>query len=123
MTKFKLYEPLEDRILVKPIKKTEPETTASGLIVDMKKKEVLEGEVLNVGIGRHAYETGHFIPTVLRKGDIVLYGINQGMPIEVPNESGSKDECVVMREGDVLFLISRKEEVTPTNGIYDSAVV
>lgn len=109
MAKFTDYQPLEDRVLIKPIKKTESEITASGIITDMKKKEVTEGEVVAVGGGRYAGETGVFMPTVLAKGDIVLYGINQGMKIDIPNAEGIIEEHIVIREGDVLFLISRKE--------------
>lgn len=111
MQKFTSYQPLEDRVLIKPIKKTESETTASGIITDMKKKEVAEGEVVAVGTGRYASETGQFMETVLRKGDIVLYGINQGMKIDIQNQQGVLEEHLVMREGDVLFLIGRQEQI------------
>ena len=111
MQKFTSYQPLEDRVLIKPIKKTEPETTASGILIDMKKKEVAEGEVIAVGSGRYAGETGQFMPTVLAKGDIVLYGINQGMKIDIPNEKNIAEEHIVLREGDVLFLIARSEKI------------
>jgi co-chaperonin GroES (HSP10) len=98
------YEPLEDRVLIREVKKTEPEKTAGGIITDMVKKEVKEGEVVAVGQGYTARDTGTFIPTILHKGDIVLYGINAGMPIEIQNGNG-KEECRLMRESDVLCLL------------------
>jgi len=87
-------------------------TSNGGIILPSSlKKETLEGEVVAVGAGRYASETGVFMETVLRKGDIVLYGINQGMKIDVPNELGIWEEHVVLREGDVLFLIGRQEKI------------
>jgi len=103
------YQCLEDRVLIKPIIKKEVEKTEGGIILDMLKKETAEGEVINVGVGKYAPETGVFIPTVLGKGDIVLYGIHAGMPLDIPNEEGKKEECKLMREGDVLCLIKKKE--------------
>lgn len=102
-----IYQPLEDRILVKHIKKTEPEKTQSGIILDTIKKETTEAEVLSVGVGIYARETGVFMPTVLAKGDFVLVGAEHGMPLEITNESGEKVDCRVMREADVLFLLKK----------------
>jgi len=103
------YSPLEDRVLIKPIKKTEPETTEAGLIIDMQKKEVGEGVVYAVGNGRYASETGVFMENVLRKGDIVLYALNAGMTLDVPDEDGKKVEMKLMRESDILLLIKKSE--------------
>lgn len=104
------YEPLEDRCLIRQIKKTEPETTASGIITDMMKKEVLEGEIVAIGQGYTTRDTGVFIPTILHKGDIVLYGKLAGTPLDIENGNG-KEECVLMREGDVLCRIGSKDSV------------
>lgn len=103
------YQPLEDRVLIKPIKKGE-EVTAGGIVVaETVKRETSEGVVIACGDGYTTRDTGVFIQTLLKKGDIVLYGINSGMPIEVPNESGGKDECRLMREGDVLIFIKKSD--------------
>lgn len=103
------YECLEDRCLIRPIKKTEPETTQSGLILDMQKKEVGEGIVISIGNGRFASETGVFMENVLREGDTVLYGLGVGMPIDLPDEDGKKTEMRLMRESDVLMLIKKAD--------------
>lgn len=110
MSKFDQYQPLEDRIIIKPDAVTELEKTDSGIIIpDSAKKEVREGTVISVGPGRYASETGTFIPTCLGKDDRILYGINQGMEISIQTESGRQD-VRIMREGDVLLLISKKEQ-------------
>ena len=106
----KNFQPLEDRILILPIKKTEPEKTASGIIKIENHADTKEGVVVSVGVGYTARDTGVFVQTVLHEGDIVLYGANAGLPIEVPNENGGKDECILLREGDILLLIGRKED-------------
>lgn len=97
--------PLEDRILVKPIKKSDIEKTDGGIFIpDVVKKDVSEGEVISVGNGRYAIETGVFIPNYLYPGDKVLFGSQQGMPVDVGGE-----ELRIMRESDVLLLIERKK--------------
>lgn len=102
------YQPLEDRVLIRPIKKTEEEKTESGIILVQKNKDVSEGEVVAVGEGRYAPESGTFMPNKLTKGDVVLYGTNSGMEIEVSNGNG-KEAVRVMREGDVLLVIKKKK--------------
>jgi chaperonin GroES len=100
------FTPLEDRILVRPTVKKELEKTESGIIIpESVKKEVAEGEVVSVGQGRYAMETGQFIPNYLYPGDIILFGASQGMSIDVGGE-----ELRIMREGDVLLIIGRKEK-------------
>lgn len=104
------YVPLEDRILVKPIKKTELETTDGGIIIpDSAKKEVSEGLVVAAGPGYTARDTGVFVTTTLGKGDLVLYGANQGMEIDVEGDNG-KETVRILREGDVILLISKKSD-------------
>ncbi len=106
---FDVYTPLEDRVLIKPIKKTESEKSDGGIILDPVKKEVIEGIVFAIGEGKYAPENGTFIPNVLRKGDRVLYGINSGMPLEIPDEEGKKTEMRLLREGDILAFIKKSE--------------
>lgn len=108
------YSPLEDRILVKPIKKTDIEKTDAGIIIpDSAKREVGKGVVVAAGQGRYAPENGAFIPCMLSAGDIVLCGAQdgklRGLPIDIETENG-KEEVIIMREGDVLMLISKKSD-------------
>lgn len=104
------YNPLEDRVLIRELKKEGSDKTDGGIIIpDSAKKDVSEGEVQAIGVGRYAPETGTFIPTVLHKGDIVLFGKNQGLSLDIPDENGKKEEMRLMREGDVLLLIAKKD--------------
>jgi chaperonin GroES len=101
------YEPLEDRVVIKQIKES-GEKTASGLVLDQLKKLTAKGEVVFVGAGYTARDTGVFVPNVLREGDVVLYGEAAGMPIEFVNEEGTLDEYRLMRESEVLCVVSEK---------------
>lgn len=105
---MKIYSCLEDRVLVKVKKQIEPETTASG-IIKVGQKQVEEATVFSVGMGRYAGETGILIPTFTAKGDIVLIGKGAGTPVDIELEDGSIEEMKLLREGDILILVSKKE--------------
>lgn len=102
------YSPLEDRILLKIKKETEPKKTDSGLI-DLSKKETETAVVFAAGSGCYARETGLLIPSFLSKGDTVIIGAGAGLPIEIELEDGTKEEMKLLRESDVLILVSKKE--------------
>jgi chaperonin GroES len=106
------YQPLEDRLLVRPLKKSEDlEKTDGGILLPTTvKKDVSEGVVYRMGPGRYAMETGQFIPNVLGQNDHILYGADQGMPLTVTNDEGEKEEMRLLRESDVLMVI-KKEDV------------
>lgn len=103
------FECLEDRCLIRPIKEKELKKTEGGIIdPNVKQKPVLKGEVVSIGIGFTARDTGVFVPTVLHKGDIVLYGAAAGLEIEIDKEDGGNEAVLIMRETDCLLLISKK---------------
>lgn len=104
------YLPLEDRIVIRPIiKSEEEEKTESGIITSMAKKETAEGTVFAVGPGFTARDTGTFIKTSLKVGDLVLYGVNQGMQLDLEVEGEEKKVSMrLMREGDVLMQLPKK---------------
>ena len=59
--------PLDDRIVVRPGESEE--TTASGLVIpDTAKEKPQQGEVLAVGPGRRAENTGELIPLDVKVG-------------------------------------------------------
>lgn len=104
------YTPLEDRIVIRAIVKSEEEEkTESGIITSMAKKETAEGEVFAIGAGFVARDTGVFVKTTLKPGDKVLYGVNQGMQIDL--EVAGEDKKIsmrLMRESDVLMQLPKK---------------
>ena len=89
-------QPLEDRIVVRPAEAEE--TTISGLVIpDTAKEKPQQGEVLAVGPGRRAENSGEIIPVDLSEGDTVVYSKYGGTEIKIDGE-----ELLVLRESDVL---------------------
>ncbi|MDR3647837.1 MAG: co-chaperone GroES, partial [Acidimicrobiales bacterium] len=72
--------PLEDRIVVRPGESEE--TTASGLVIpDTAKEKPQQGEVIAVGPGRGAENTGELVPVDVAAGDTVVYSKYGGTEI------------------------------------------
>lgn len=102
------FEPLEDRVLIRPHKENLDEKTEGGIIVGgILKKEVQEGTVVAVGPGVYAKESGVFMPTVLAPGDTVVIAYDYGMPIDTDDEKGLK----LMREADIMLLVKKISEI------------
>ena len=88
--------PLEDRIVVRPGESEE--TTASGLVIpDTAKEKPQQGEVIAVGPGRRAENTGEIIPLGVAIGDIVVYSKYGGTEITVDGE-----DLLILSSRDVL---------------------
>jgi co-chaperonin GroES (HSP10) len=104
------FECLEDRCVIRTIKEKELKKTAAGIIdPGVKQKDVSKGEVVNVGWGYVARDTGKEIYTYLKEGDIVLYGTLAGTELELETENGL-ETLRIMREGDVILRISKKSD-------------
>ena len=74
--------PLDDRIVVRP--GDAEETTASGLVIpDTAKEKPQQGEVIAVGPGRRAENSGELIPLDIATGDTVVYSKYGGTEITV----------------------------------------
>ena len=85
-------KPLQDRILVQPMK---AEEKIGGIIIpDTAKEKPLQGEVLAVGNGTKDEEM------ILKPGDTVLYGKYAGNEVEL---DGVK--YMIMRQSDVLAIL------------------
>ncbi|MDA8391463.1 MAG: co-chaperone GroES [Actinomycetota bacterium] len=94
-------EPLDDRIVVRP--NQSDETTASGLVIpDTAKEKPQQGEVLAVGPGRRADNTGDIIPLGVSVGDTVVYSKYGGTEITV----GSED-LLILTSRDVLAKVKK----------------
>ena len=89
-------QPLDDRIVVRPSEAEEK--TASGLVIpDTAKEKPQQGEVLAVGPGRRAENTGDIIPLDVKVGDTVVYSKYGGTEITVEGE-----DLLILSSRDVL---------------------
>jgi len=88
--------PLEDRIVVRP--DVAEATTASGLVIpDTAKEKPQQGEVLAVGPGRRAENSGELIPLDVAVGDKVVYSKYGGTEITIDGE-----DLLILTSRDVL---------------------
>ncbi|MDA8357064.1 MAG: co-chaperone GroES [Actinomycetota bacterium] len=93
--------PLEDRIVVRPGESEE--TTASGLVIpDTAKEKPQQGEVLAVGPGRRAENTGELVPLDVAVGDTVVYSKYGGTEITVDGE-----DLLILSGRDVLAKLAK----------------
>jgi chaperonin GroES len=98
--KFSL-QPLEDRVIVRPIE--EESKTASGLVIpDTAKERPQEGEVLATGPGR--FEDGQRIPMDVKAGDKVIYSKYGGTEWMDPKTG---EELLILSARDVLAVITK----------------
>ncbi|MGZ8734286.1 MAG: co-chaperone GroES [Acidimicrobiia bacterium] len=92
--------PLEDRIVVRAGEAEE--TTVSGLVIpDTAKEKPQQGEVLAVGPGRRAENSGEVIPIDLAVGDNVVYSKYGGTEITIDGE-----DLLILSSRDVLAKIA-----------------
>ena len=95
-------QPLEDRIVVRPGEAEE--TTVSGLVIpDTAKEKPQQGEVLAVGPGKRAENTGEIIPLDIKVGDTVLYSKYGGTEVTIDGE-----DLLVLNGRDVLAKVGKK---------------
>ena len=94
-------QPLDDRIVVRPSEAEQ--TTASGLVIpDTAKEKPQQGEVLAVGPGRRAEQSGEIIPMDLKAGDKVVYSKYGGTEITVDGE-----DLLILTSRDVLAKVGK----------------
>jgi chaperonin GroES len=94
-------QPLDDRIVVRS---NEPEeTTVSGLVIpDTAKEKPQQGEVLAVGPGRRAENTGEIVPMDVKVGDTVVYSKYGGTEVTVDGE-----DVLILSSRDVLAKVGK----------------
>jgi chaperonin GroES len=96
-------QPLEDRIVVRPSEAEEK--TASGLVIpDTAKETPQQGEVLAVGPGRRAENTGELVPLDIKAGDTVVYSKYGGTEITIDGE-----DLLILTGRDVLAKVKGKK--------------
>src|SRR5271154_5527174 len=94
-------QPLDDRIVVRPSEGEEK--TASGLVIpDTAKEKPQQGEVLAVGPGRRAENTGEIIPVGISVGDKVVYSKYGGTEITSDGE-----DLLILNSRDVLAKVTK----------------
>ena len=94
-------QPLDDRIVVRPVEAEE--TTASGLVIpDTAKEKPQQGEVLAVGPGARSANTGEIIPIDIKKGDRVVYSKYGGTEITIDGE-----DLLILAGRDVLAKVAK----------------
>lgn len=104
------YQCIEDRVLIRENKRTESEKTDGGLYIpDTAARPVREGTVYDIGEGRYASESGAFMATIIKRGDVVLFGESTGTPLTLETENG-REELYLMRESDLLIRVQKKED-------------
>ncbi len=92
------FNPLADRVVVKP--STKEEVTKSGLVLpDTAKEKPVEGEIIAAGPGR--WDEGKRIPLEVKVGDKVIYAKYAGSEIK---EDGQ--EYIILKEADILAKIA-----------------
>ena len=90
--------PLNDKIIVKPLKAEE--VTKSGLIIpDSAKEKPQQGKVIAAGSGK-SKDDGKRVPLDVKAGDLILFGKYSGQEIKLDG-----DEYLIMREDEVLAVI------------------
>jgi chaperonin GroES len=90
--------PLQDRILVQPIR--DKEVRKSGIIIpDSAQEKPIEGRVKAVGAGKVG-EDGKRVALDVKVGDKVLYSKYGGTEIKIEG-----DDFLLMREDDILGIV------------------
>jgi chaperonin GroES len=91
-------QPLEDRILVKPI---EPATqTASGLYLpESSTEKPIQGKVVAVGPGK-LLDNGTLAAMTIQVGNTVVYGKYAGTEVEIEDV-----DHLILRESEVLGVV------------------
>lgn|SRR6187551_3012285 len=93
--------PLNDKLIVKPIKAEE--MTKSGIIIpDSAKEKPQEAEVIAVGPGKVNETTGVRNPIDIKVGEKVLYSKYSGSEFKLDG-----DDVLMLDEGDILAVVEK----------------
>jgi chaperonin GroES len=91
-----IFEPLGDRVVIKPL--AQEEVTKSGLVLpDTAKEKPQKGEIIAVGPGRMTDE-GKRIGVDVKVGDKVVYSKYAGTELK----EGEDEEYLILSERDIL---------------------
>src|SRR6478735_8263478 len=96
--------PLHDRVIIRRIEDNVNQTAGGLFIPDSAKEKPQEGEVIAAGAGKYK-EDGSRQTLDVKAGDRVLFGKYSGSEIKLDG-----DEFIIMREDEILGIISRAGE-------------
>lgn len=91
-------EPLEDRVVVRPLEEEVQKTPTGIIIPDTAKEKPQEGEIVAAGPGR--FEEGKRVPLDVKVGDRVIYSKYGGTEVKVEGE-----EYLVLSARDLLAVV------------------
>ena len=95
------FQPLGDRIIIKPLE-AESKTKGGILLPDTVKEKPQEGKVVAVGKGK-VLDNGTVQKPEVKEGDVVLYGKYAGT--EVSTKDG--EDYLIVREEDILAIVKK----------------
>jgi chaperonin GroES len=95
------FKPLRNVAL---IKKIHPEKKTSSGIILTSQAEPDRGVVIEIGEGVYTM-SGEFVPTKVKKGDVVLFGKNVGHTTIIDDET-----YIVLSENEILGVFEEVEE-------------
>jgi len=97
-----MFEPIYDKLIVKPIEADE--LSSGGIIVpDLENARTIKAEVVAKGPG--TYQMGHFIPTTVEVGDVVIYQHFSALKFEHENV-----EYHTIKETEIICKLGKNEE-------------
>ena len=92
--------PLDDRVVIKPLE-AEEKTTGGIVLPDAAKEKPQRGKIVATGPGK-LLDSGERAKMSVKKGDEVLYGKYAGTEIKVDGE-----ELMICRESDILAKLTK----------------
>jgi chaperonin GroES len=94
-------KPVNDKVVVRQLKKKEDEITESGIILpdSTTQNKLLEGDVIAASKGMYSI-TGEYIPMVVEVGDRIIF--NQGVGQEY-NLDG--EEVLILSQNEILSVV------------------
>jgi chaperonin GroES len=95
-------EPLEDRVVVRPLEEDIQKTPTGIIIPDTAKEKPQEGEVMAIGPGR--FEDGKRVPLDVKVGDVVIYSKYGGTEVKLEG-----DEYLVLSARDLLAVVKGRK--------------
>jgi len=102
MAKKLPFQPLGDRVVVKPTEKEGEKKLASGIILPetVNKEKLIQGEVMAVGAGRRN-DTGARIPMEVAVGDTVFFKKPWDEPVKM-----NDIEYYVLSESEIILTLT-----------------